>query len=296
MEYLFLRPHFADDAAFEQSTATSNMTTVTEVNRLVNFEEPYSSDYHFFVGYHNACGDEFRIGYWHLADDGNRSGTVTGDFLGGAGVAYQAPGGTQLTAAGETINATAHMMLNMYDFEDYKRLDWSNLGFGCCPAWDARWSFGLRVVDFKHTVDTFDPIEVINNDAYFVGGGPKVGLEVRRQLGHSKFDVYVNTYAALLFGEGRARSTTTTPGELQTAVDMNVANGMLVIPDFNITCAVEWRPWCNTTITTGWMIEDFGGLGTPGATTCITCSTTSGQIGGGNLSFEGLFVRAEHCF
>ena len=104
LEYLYLRPHFADNAAFERLTATSNPTTVTEVNQLINFDEPYNSDYHFFVGYHNSCGDEFRLGYWHLSDDGNRTGTATGDFLAGTGVAYQAPGGTELTAAGKTVN------------------------------------------------------------------------------------------------------------------------------------------------------------------------------------------------
>ena len=295
-EYLYLRPHFADDAAYEQSTATSTITTVTDENRVINFDEPYSSDYHLFVGYRNACGDEFRVGYWHITDDGNRDGIVTGDFLAGAGVAFQAPGGTQLTAAGETINTTSHMTLNMYDFEDFKRLNLPSLGLCCCPQWDVRWEFGLRVVDFKHTVDVFDPFETINNDTYFVGGGPKVGLEVRRQIGHSKVAAYVNTYAALLLGEARNRSTTNTPGVLETAVNMNINNGAEIVPDFNISLGLEWRPWCHTTITGGWMLEDFGNLGTAGATTCTTCSTTSGAIGGGNLSFDGLFLRAEHCF
>ncbi len=296
MDYLYLRPHYADDAAYEQLTATTNPTTVTQDNRLINFDEPYSSDYHFFIGYHNSCGDEFRVGYWHITDDGNRSGVVTGDFLAGSGVAFQAPGGTELTSAGQTVAATTHTTLNLYDFEDYKRIDLPGLGCGCCPGWDVRWSFGLRVIDFKHTVDIFDPIETINNDAYFVGGGPKVGLEVRRQLGHSKFDLFVNTSAALLLGEGRNRSTTTTPGVLQTAVNMNIANTMEKIPDFYIMFGLEWKPCCNTSLTAGWLLEDFGNLGTAGAPTCTTCSTTSGQIGGGDLSFDGLFVRAEHCF
>lgn len=296
IDYLFLRPHVSDDAAFERLTATTTVTTVTDVNRVVNFDEPYNSDYHFFVGYHNSCGDDFQVGYWHIADDGNRSGTVTGDFLAGAGTAFQAPGGTELTAAGETINATEHVTLNLYDLEDIKRVDLPALGCCCCPGWDVRWSFGLRIIDFKHTVDIFDPIETINNDAYFVGAGPKVGLDVRRQFGHSKFAAYVNAYAALLLGEGRNRSTTTTPGVLQTAVDMNIANSDEIVPDFNISFGLQWKPWCNTTITAGWMLEEFGNLGTAGAPVCTTCTTTSGQIGGGDLSYDGLFVRAEHCF
>lgn len=296
MDYLYLRPHYADDAAYEQMTTTTTATTVTQENRVINFDEPYNSDYHFFIGYHNACGDEFRFGYWHITDDGNRSGVVTGDFLAGDGTAFQAPGGTELTSAGQTIAATTHTTLDMYDFEDYKRIDLPSLGCNCCPAWDVRWSFGLRIIDFKHTVDTFDPIETINNDAYFVGGGPKIGLEVRRQLGHSNFDLFVNASAALLLGEGRNRSTTATPGVFQTAVDMNIANEMEKVPDFYIMFGVEWKPCCNTSLTAGWLLEDFGNLGTAGAATCTTCSTTSGQIGGGDLSFDGLFVRAEHCF
>jgi hypothetical protein len=296
MEYLYLRPHFADDGAFEQLTTTTTPTTVTEVNQLVNFDEPYNSDYHFFIGYHNACGDEFRLGYWHIADDGNRSGTASGDFLAGAGTAFQAPGATELTAAGETVNATTHMTLNMYDFDDFKRIDLPSFGCCCCPEWDLHWSYGLRVIDFKHTVDDQTPFETINNDEYFVGGGPKLGLEIRRQFAHTKFSAYVAANAALLFGEQRGRSTTATPGVLQNTVDMNVANGMVIVPDFNIAVGVTWQPWCHTTITAGWMFEDFGNIGTAGAVTCTTCTTTSGGIGGGDLSFEGLFVRAEHCF
>jgi hypothetical protein len=296
MEYLFLRPHFADDAAFEQMTTTTTVTTVTQVNQLINFDEPYTSDYHFFLGYHTACGDEFRLGFWHIADDGNRSGTASGDFLAGTGTAFQGPGTTELTAAGETINATSHMMLNMYDLDDVKRLDLPSFGCSCCPEWDVHWSYGLRVVDFRHTVDEFTPFETVNNLDGFVGAGPKLGMEVRRQIGHTKLSAYVSATAALLLGEQRARSTTTTPGVLQTAIDTNQSSGDLIVPDFNISVGVTWQPWCHTTITGGWMFEDFGNLGTAGATTCTTCSTTSGTIGGGDLSFDGLFIRAEHCF
>jgi len=296
MEYLYLRPHFTDDAAFEQMTATSTNVNVTQVNQLINFDEPYNSDYHFFVGYHTGCGDEFRLGFWHIADDGNQSGTASGDFLAGAGVAIQAPGGTEVTVAGETVNATTHMALNMYDIDDVKRLDLPSFGCSCCPEWDVRWSYGVRIINFDHTSDYFTPFETINNSESFTGAGPKLGLEVHRQLGRTKLSAYVSATAALLLGESRGRSTTTTPGIFQTAINTNVADGDIIVPDFNISVGLTWQPWCHTTFTGGWMFEDFGNLGTAGATTCTTCATTSGAIGGGDLSFDGLFLRAEHCF
>jgi hypothetical protein len=296
MEYLYLRPHFAGDAAFEQMTTTSTNINVTQVNQLVNFDEPYNSDYHFFVGYHTGCGDEFRLGYWHIADDGNRSGTASGDFLAGEGVAFQAPGATEVTVAGESVNATTHMALNIYDLDDVKRLDLPSFGCSCCPDWDVRWSYGVRIINFNHTTDYFTPFETINNGESFTGAGPKFGLEVHRQIGHSKVSAYVSGTAALLLGESRAHSTTATPGIFQTAVNVNEANGNIIVPDFNISVGLTWQPWCHTTFTGGWMFEDFGNLGTAGAATCTGCSATSGNIGGGDLSFDGLFLRAEHCF
>jgi hypothetical protein len=296
MEYLYLRPHFADDAAFEQMTTTSTLTSVTQVNQLVNFDEPYNSDYHFFVGYHTGCGDEFRLGYWHIADGGNRSGTASGDFLAGAGVAFQAPGATEVTVAGESVNATTHMALNIYDIDDVKRLDLPSFGCGCCPDWDVRWSYGVRIINFDHTSDFFTPFETVNNAQTFTGAGPKLGLDVHRQIGHSKVSAYMSATAALLLGESRAHTTTTTPGIFQTAINVNQGNGDIIVPDFNISVGLTWQPWCHTTFTGGWMFEDFGNLGTAGAATCTTCSATSGNIGGGDLSFDGLFLRAEHCF
>jgi hypothetical protein len=293
MEYLFVRPHFNDDEAFQQMTATTTATTSTVVNQLVNFDEPYNSDYHFFLGYHTACGDEFRFGFWHIADDGNRTGTASGDFLGGDGVAFQAPGGTDLTAAGETITATTHMYLNMYDLEDVKRLDLPNFGCSCCPEWEVHWSYGLRIVDFRHTEDDLSPFETINNEAAFTGAGPKLGLEIRRQIGHSKMSVYVSAMGAMLLGEQRGRSTVSTPGVFMTAVDTSEASAIRKIPDVNISVGLTWKPSCCTTFTAGWMFEDFGDLG---AATCIGCNTPTGTLSSGDLSFDGLFVRAEHCF
>lgn len=293
IEYLFLRPHFNDDEAFLRMTTTTTATTATQTNQLINFDEPYASDYHFFLGYHTACGEEFRFGFWHIADDGNRSGTASGDFLAGAGTAFQGPGTTELTAAGETITGTTHMTLNMYDVDDVKRIDLPSLGCDCCPQWEVKWSYGLRIVDFRHTLDEFTPFESVYNEAAFAGAGPKLGIEVRRQIGHTKLSAYVSATAAMLLGEQRARSTTTTPGVLQTAVSENEASAMRKIPDVNISVGLEWQPWCHTTLTAGWMFEDFGDLGAP---TCVNCNAPTGTIGSGDLSFDGLFVRAEHCF
>ena len=107
---------------------------------------------------------------------------------------------------------------------------------------------------------------------------------------------YMSATAALLLGESRAHTTTTTPGILQTAINVNEGNGDIIVPDFNISVGLTWQPWCHTTFTGGWMFEDFGNLGTAGAGLAPLCSATSGNIGGGDLSFDGLFLRAEHCF
>jgi hypothetical protein len=96
----------------------------------------------------------------------------------------------------------------------------------------------------------------------------------------------------MLLGEQRGRSTTTTPG-LQTAILTTEATADRKIPDVNVSIGLEWQPCCHATFTAGWMFEDFGDLGAP---TCLNCNAPTGTLSSGDLSFDGLFVRAEYSF
>jgi hypothetical protein len=278
-------------------TATTVGDTVTNNDRALNFNFGFDSDVRFFVGRRMGEG-ELRFAYEHLEGDANVSGTADGGFPNGSGVAFQGLGGTQVSAAGDSVNATSHLHINIFDVERVQRLDLPGC-VECGSGWDVLWSYGVRFADVNRTIDEQDPFETVNLNSTFVGAGPRVGLEARRNICGSHFSGFFSANAGLLVGRYRSHFSEVVPGVLQTTVTSQDNNLTRAVPNANMAIGVSWQPTCHTTITSGWMVETFtdavGSTANTGG--CTNCNMINPLAGSGNiLSFDGLFIRMEHCF
>ncbi len=297
IDYLYLRTHFGNDLAMHELTATTVGDTVTNTDRAVNFDFGFDSDYRIFVGRRMGDG-ELRFAFEHIQGDANVTGTADGGFANGSGVAFQGLGGTQVTDAGSSVTATSHLHLNLFDIERVQRLDLPGC-LECGSAWDVLWSYGVRIADIKRTIEEQDPFETVNLDSTFIGAGPRIGLEARRNICGTHFSGFFSADAGLLVGRYHSHFSNSVPGELQTTVTAQENNTTRVVPNAQMAIGLSWQPTCHTTITSGWLVETFtdavGSTANTGG--CTTCNMINPLAGSGNiLSFDGLFIRMEHCF
>ena len=291
VDYLLVTPRLSNERAFQTLTATTTTQLSTQTLRDVNFNYDYDSDYHIFLGYKTDC-EELRVGLWHFQADANKVGTASGNFGGGSGTEIMGPGTTPLTVAGESLHAASHILLTMYDIDDLHKINVpSNV--------DLDWFWGVRGVEFQHSYDALTPFETINSDTTFAGVGPRVGIEGRREFGSSHFSVYFAADMGVMLGHFKNIGTDFQPGMTQNTLDVYDTSDMRKIENLEMALAVSWQPNCCTTVTAGWLFEDFSNIGNAGVPTsvCATCAGLVEQSGAGKeVSFTGLFVRAEHCF
>ena len=63
------------------------------------------------------------------------------------------------------------------------------------------------------------------------------------------------------------------PGVLQNSLDQYSTDDMRKIENLEMALAISWQPNCCTTVTAGWLFEDFSNMGNSGVPTsvCATC-------------------------
>jgi hypothetical protein len=312
LEYLYLRPHFGNDPAFHELTQTTTAGTgnnpglVTNVDRTNNFDFGYDSDFRFFIGRHLGNG-ELRFGYTHIQGDAEAAGTATRGVAANDGIALVgALGGSQLSGDGDSIASETHLHLNVFDIDRVQNLELPGC-FPCGSGWDVSWSYGVRIADVNRTMDERDFIvatgvtNLFDLNSTFVGGGPKIGFEARRNIRGSHFFGFFGADASLLVGHYRSRFRsffpTTTPGA-QDTLDLQENNLTRAVPNVEMELGVTWQPTCHTMITTGWMVESFTDAAASTANTggCNNCMPSPITGSGNILSFDGMFIRLEHCF
>ena len=274
VEYLVVKTHQTANGAFEIAPNGGSGSAVDNVE----FTNQYNSGFRAFLDYQTQGGEMLRFTYTYIFNDNEQSASVPD------GAVLASPLGASLNP-GDTINATNHVLLNLWDLEDQHPLQLP----GCCEGcanWDVNWRWGLRVIDLqddvKNEVNGPDAA-VFTQKSAFVGAGPRVGLEINRQIGQSRVCVNIGADAALLLG-GLKTDGSDTPTGFHTAQ---------VVPDFDLRLGVAWRPTCNFTLTTGWVFETFGNataLNDAAGLAFVVPPTV------GNLSYDGLFVRGEVHF
>jgi hypothetical protein len=272
-DYFFVRPHQTYDAAYQ---LTPNGVTGPGVTN-VNFNPSFGNGVRLFAGYETACDESIRFGYTYLYNDTLRTVAVP------TGSSVLTPLGATLFP-GDALDATEHLLVNVWDIDDSRKL---NLGWceckSCCPSWDVSWSWGVRIIDIEEAIlnsVTGPDAGTFTQKSAFLGAGPKLGIDVRRHLGHSRFSAYVAADAALLLGEEKTYGTDTPSG----------SKGVQAVPNFDVQLGLEWRPTCHISITSGYLFEYFGDatqLSEAAGLALLVPPQAS------NLSFDGFFVRGE---
>jgi hypothetical protein len=274
-EFLLVRPHFTRDSAFE---TTPNGGGAADTQN-VNFNSPYNAALRAFLGWQINCDQSLRFTYTYIFDDTSRSADVPD------GSVITSPLGASLNP-GDTINATQHLLLQTWDIDNVRKLELPGMGCETCSSWEANWSWGVRIIDLEETVinDITGPdAATLTQKSTFVGAGPRIGFELRRQLCQTLLLGFVGADAGLLLG-GQNTVGSNTPSGFDSAQ---------IVPNFDLRVGVCWQPRPEIAISTGWMFETFGDailLNQDASLAALSRPQAS------SLSYDGLFLRGEFHF
>ncbi len=274
-EALLVRPHQPRDTAYE---ITPNGGAGPDIQN-VNFDARYNASLRAFIGWQLDCDRSLKLTYTYIFDDRSRSADVPD------GSVILSPIGADLNP-GDSINATQHILLQTWDIETVRKLALPGAVCDCCPGWDASWSWGVRIIDLEETIrnDVTGPdAETLTQKSTFMGAGPRIGFELRRQLCATRLMAFVGADAGLLLG-GQHTAGSDTPSGF---------NSEQLVPDFDLRLGVCWQPRPDIAISTGWVFETFGdAVQLNQDATLVTVSRPQAT----SLSYDGLFVRGEFHF
>ena len=274
-EFLLVRPHQASDTAYQVAPNGGSGSAIQNVN----YDAPYDASFRTFVGWDIDCNQTLRFTFSHIFSDTLQSATVADGSI------ILTPLGAALNP-GDSLNATQHVLLNLWDIEDIRKVQIPNCVCGGCPGWDLNWSWGVRIIDMEESIQNeVNGLDagVFSQKSTFAGAGPRLGFEARRQLGQSRLASFFGADAALLLG-GQTTTGSDTPGGLTSAQ---------VVPDFDLRLGVCWQPTCNGSISVGWMFETYGDV------TMLNGDTSLAFVSAprtNSVSYDGLFVRGELHF
>jgi hypothetical protein len=274
-EFLLVRPHVTRDSAFE---TTPNGGGGAETQN-VNFNAPYEAALRAFIGWQINCDQSLRFTYTYIFDDKSRSADVPD------GSVITSPIGASLNP-GDSIKATQHLRLQTWDIDNVRKLELPGMGCDTCSAWEANWSWGVRIIDVEDTIlnDVTGPdAETLTQKSSFVGAGPRIGFELRRQLGQTRMLGFVGADAGLLLGGQNTVGSNTPTG----------FNSAQIVPDFDLRVGVCWQPRPDIAISTGWMFETFGDAIMLNQDASLA---TLSRPQASSLSYDGLFIRGEFHF
>lgn len=192
-EFVFVRPHYDDQAAFYVDTFSPDSV------RAEPFETQFKLTPRIWLGYTTQNGLGVRVRFWQY--DHN---TSPRSFTPGAGVGVfsrveATPFNSYAFAdAGETLTATHSMKLDTIDLDVTQDFNWHQskiVVFG-----------GLRYVSTaqRYLAEVVDGGGVFHDSTFldhsFEGVGPTLGLDLKRQIGDSRFFLVTGGRASVLFG------------------------------------------------------------------------------------------------
>jgi hypothetical protein len=274
-EYLFVRPHQQTDEAFETSPIGGSGSAV----QVTDFDARYNSAFKTFLGWNIDGNRAWRFTYTYIFDDTQQSSAVP------TGSVINTPLGASLVE-GDSIIATQHVLLNLWDIENVHKLSMPQAACNECSGWDLGWSWGVRIIDLDDKVrnDVSGPdAGVFTQESSFVGAGPRFGFELHRQIGCSALSGFLGADAGLLLGGLKTTGS-------DTAAGLGSAE---IVPNFDIRIGICWQPRPEIAITTGWMFETFGNAVNLNGAASVAAVPTPERA---DLSYDGLFVRGEFHF
>ncbi len=299
-DFLLIRPHFSEAIAYARGTQTP--TTMDVEGRELQFD--YQASFRAFVGYQRGDGaGAFQFTFSHYRGDISVDGSVSepGEFLVDpfgnvvGAVAVIDPRDARFGSilfGGDLIQTKASVDANLFDFDFIKPF---SLG---SPSWVVTWSAGLRIADINQYYESVvtSQSELLSRGDFavdFIGVGPRLGLDARRQFGHQgRFSLFANCHAGLLVGEYDVRfsNTVTTPVSFSVSQRDNLTR---TIPVVETELGAAWQVNDSLHLSAGWLFQAWFDMGTSGG-------TFGGFFAGADdaniMSFDGLFLRAEWAF
>jgi hypothetical protein len=165
-------------------------------------------------------------------------------------------------AAGNTGDLHSHLNENVWD------LDYGSREYSLLPNWDMKWRAGVRIAavffDSTATSPLLEQREVNN----FVGAGPHIGLDLRRVIRCTGFELFGRLENAWMIGEiGQSYEEIPVGGLAGT----NRFQSATVVPTLSVQAGVGWTPPGNEhlffaggyTWEGWWGLADAGGLAGP---------------------------------
>jgi len=319
VDYLNVRSTFSESTAFITRTGGdpvvpgSSLLVPPITNTFNELEYGYESSYRIYGGYRLCdCGGEVRFAFTRFnSSAAANSGAVTGS-VGGQTTFFLSPSGDIVaTIPGDSISTTSNVTANIYDLGFAKTIPLGSPASGCgdsccdsgcgwCPAWDIKWSAGLRFANINWNQRASNTTDFGSSTMDFDGGGARVGLEGTRYLGRKqRFAVFARGNMSILLGEVNIEHVTGvlgTGGGPPTAGETTRFSSTQLIPVFDIEAGGTIYVTNNLTVSAGYLLSAWSDLGMRD-----TSEVVAGEVGvsfddANILGFDGLFARAELAF
>ncbi len=309
VDYLYVRPTFSESTAFVERTQFNNGTVVNRFNEL---EYDYGSSYRIFGGYRLDCGGEIEFAFTRYQGNGasGMAGPDTTNLPPGVASIEILAGGELVALDPNTrIDVSSNVDLKSYDLGFSKTIPLGSpmtSGHGCsdpcggcgsCPAWDLKWSAGVRFADVEWdrratstTTNTGQPNRSNSTQLDFEGIGPRWGLEGRRYIGkQGRFSLFAKGDISLLLGD--------------VSIESNVNNTQLafydstqLIPVLDIIVGGSMYLGNHVTLTSGYLFSAWQDLGMRDTFPILEQDTGLTFDDANILGFDGYFARAEFSF
>lgn len=270
----------------------ANFNGGTDPNVQVhNFIFDYQSSPKLYVGWRSPnTGDALQFSYWHYDNLSTQSTTITDPnqafvLIGGLNGDNQAP----FMTPGDTITAYSTVNFNVYDAEYFKSLAFAG------GRWLVTGSAGARIADIN--LNTWSDLAGIDqsgggpgffvagtfgNRVKFVGAGPRLTAEARRNIG-AWFSLYARGGYAILLGSSQSHAYQT---DVSSGGSFNArSNGTGTVSVVDCELGASWRASDFLVLSTGYMFQSWQG---------ITRSIGQSPVTAGSdfISFDGFVARA----
>jgi hypothetical protein len=243
----------------------------------------------FEVGYRFTQGaGELLLAYKFLSTSGTQKQTSfdstsdLGQTFNNFGPQFQGNGiGAVIAPLMGPIDLHTRLDINAWD------IDYGSREYALWPCWDMRWRAGVRLAGVYFDSTESDGILQQKVSNFYFGAGPHIGLDLRRFIMGTEFQVIGRIESAFLIGQAwqTFEEQVYVPGYGLVFAANNRNNQQLVVPWLNVQLGVGWTPhnFDQFTFSAGYTFEawwDFADVGDSR----------------GNITDQGVFVRAELRF
>ncbi|MBL9123542.1 MAG: hypothetical protein JNG90_07900 [Planctomycetaceae bacterium] len=257
-----------------------------------NFVFDYQASPRLYVGWRSPdTGDAFQFSYWHYDNLATDSFTVTNPNQAFIAINWLGDGDNGFMTVGDTIASHYALNFNVYDIEYFKSLAFAG------GRWLITGSAGARIANVDQRIWTdvagidqngggggggsFQAITYGENLS-FLGAGPRLTLEARRNLG-AWFSLYGRGGYAILLGA--AENNGYMVSQLSPDSFNAYNNGTATVTVADIEFGASWRANDLLVISAGYLFQSWQGLSGNIGQQVVTS-------GADFISFDGLVVRA----